>query len=50
MSASSVLSLLIVMQRILDIRFVPDVLDQVKNMTVQGASFEGEVVYVNSKE
>lgn len=37
-------------QRILDIRFVPDVLDQVKNMTVQGASFEGEVVYVNSKE
>lgn len=37
-------------QRTLDIRFVPAVLEDIKNMTIQGACFEGEKTYVNSKE
>jgi len=44
------LSLLWALQRTLDIRFVPAVLEDIKNMTIQGASFEGEKTYVNSKE
>ena len=37
-------------QRALDIRFVPAVLEQARNQTLQGAAFEGEKIYVNSKE
>ena len=37
-------------QRALDIRFVPAVLDQAKEQILQGAAFEGEKIYVNSKE
>lgn len=40
----------VVLQRVLDIRFVPAVLDNIKRMEVQGATFEGEKNYVNSKE
>ena len=40
----------VVLQRVLDIKFVPAVLDNIKRMEVQGATFEGEKNYVNSKE
>lgn len=36
-------------QRTLDIRFVPAVLDNIKNKELQGATFEGEKVYANNK-
>ena len=39
-----------VLQRVLDIKFVPAVLGTFKKMEVQGATFEGEKNYVNSKE
>lgn len=37
---------LLVLQRILDIRFVPAVLDTIKKQQVQGAAFEGIKSYV----
>ncbi|KAL3135699.1 hypothetical protein ABBQ38_006170 [Trebouxia sp. C0009 RCD-2024] len=36
-------------QRVLDIKFVPAVLNTIKKMEAQGATFEGEKVYVDNK-
>ena len=47
---SSLALLTVVLQRVLDIKFVPAVLDNIQKMEVQGATFEGEKNYVNSKE
>ena len=43
-------SVTVVLQRVLDIKFVPAVLDDIRKMESQGATFEGEKNYVNSKE
>jgi len=37
------------LQRVLDIKFVPAVLNTIKKMEAQGATFEGEMVYVDNK-